>query len=189
MTLIEGCFINALESQDDPDHNFFGFEIITSDTDKIILFSTSKESRTCWVNDLRKSAKTIPITSKYTLGPQLGKGKFSVVHMGKEMSTGKRYAIKILDKSKIDQRVKEALQQEIAILNVVRHPRIVQMKEVFETQERYYIVLRLYENGDLFQYIKGLKKKLDEKCVKKIIWNLVDAVMYLHNLGIVHRDL
>jgi serine/threonine protein kinase len=190
---IEGCYIEYELVDDEAKSGQFGFEIIRGDEldsqNKTVLYAKTKEERQQWVSDLRKSAKTVPITDLYDFGEQVGKGKFSVVHIGYEKSTGQKYAIKVLDKKKIDESEKESLRQEIAILNVVRHPRIVQMKEVFETPEKIYIILRLYENGDLFRYIRNLKTRLAEHTVKRIVWNLIDTVMYLHSLGIVHRDL
>jgi serine/threonine protein kinase len=190
---IEGCYIEYELVDEDAKNGYFGFEIIRGDDipsqNKTFLYTKSVEERQQWVSDLRKSAKTVPITDLYDVGEQIGKGKFSVVHVGFEKSTGDKYAIKVLEKKKIDEGEKESLRQEIAILNVVRHPRIVQMKEVFENPEKIFIILRLYENGDLFKYIRNLKTRLSELSVKKIIWNLIDTVMYLHSLGIVHRDL
>eukprot|EP00475_Leptophrys_vorax_P037543 TRINITY_DN6486_c0_g1_i7.p1 TRINITY_DN6486_c0_g1~~TRINITY_DN6486_c0_g1_i7.p1 ORF type:complete len:765 (+),score=168.23 TRINITY_DN6486_c0_g1_i7:343-2295(+) len=191
VTFIEGCYIEFQLTDDEP--GYFGFEVIRGDENeeqtKLILYAQSVEDRQRWVADMRKSAKTVPITDIYDIGAQIGKGKFSLVHFAYEKSTGDKYAVKILDKKKIEESEKEALRQEIAILNVVRHPRVVQMREVFETPDKLYIVLKLYPHGDLFKFIRSQKSRLSETTVKKLIWNIVDAIVYLHTLGIVHRDL
>jgi len=63
------------------------------------------------------------------------------------------------------------------------------MKEVFESKDKIYIVMRLYPYGDLLKRLRGLKEKLDERTVKIIVWNVTNAVNYLHSLGVVHRDI
>jgi calcium/calmodulin-dependent protein kinase I len=191
---IGGCYIEYLSEDDQVTDGHFSFAIIQGDKadesqNKDIFTARSAEERKLWVTELRKCAKTVPISEVYEILHPIGKGKFSTIHVGIEKATNKRYAIKILDKLQINEGDRETLRQEIATLNVVRHPRIIQMKEVFETQEHIYIVLRLYEHSDLLKYMKTRKSRIPEVVIKKIVWNLVDAVMYLHSLGIVHRDL
>jgi calcium/calmodulin-dependent protein kinase I len=192
---IGGCYIEYIGEDENVTDSHYAFSIIQGDKcgdsqNRYVFVAKTSTERKSWVGELRKCAKTIPISDVYDiLNPVIGKGKFSTIHVGVEKTTNKRCAIKILDKLRINEDDKETLRQEIAILNVVRHPRIIQMKEVFETQEHIYIVLKLYEHSDLLKHMKSRKTRIPEVTVKKIVWNLVDAVMYLHALGIVHRDL
>lgn len=70
----------------------------------------------------------------------------------------------MIDKSQIavDAREKEALRTEIAILRLVRHPHIVRMEEIFESQQHLYIVMSLVRHGDLFDRIIA-RKRFPEK--------------------------
>jgi calcium/calmodulin-dependent protein kinase I len=87
--------------------------------------------------------------------------------------------------SKEDQ---EAVKQEIAILETLSHPNIVTMKENFEDDGHYCLVMELMEGGELFDMIIE-KNHFNETEANKVMVPLFDAVIEAHKLGIVHRDL
>jgi 5'-AMP-activated protein kinase catalytic alpha subunit len=75
-------------------------------------------------------------------------------------------AIKILEKKKInDVNDVERVTREIHILKIVRHPNIIQLYEIIETQSKLYLIMEHCSNGELFDYItsKG-KLKEEEAC-------------------------
>lgn len=91
---------------------------------KRALYCTSREERDAWVQALTQGARSFSIDKFYRLGKQIGQGRFSTVHIGKQLHTGKKFAVKIINKRKIleDEKAQEALRIEIAILKLVRHP-------------------------------------------------------------------
>ena len=97
-------------------------------------------------------------------------------------------AVKIIDKKKSreDSYVRKNLRREGKILQMIRHANIVQLLEIMETQNSYYLVTELCRGGDLMDYISQ-KRKLPEPEVKRYIRQIVSAVDYLHKLGILHR--
>ena len=63
-------------------------------------------------------------------------------------------AIKILEKSKIvDVADVERVSREIHILRIVRHPQVVQLYEIIETQSKLYLIMEYATGGELFDYI------------------------------------
>ncbi len=56
--------------------------------------------------------------------------------------TGQRYAIKIIDKKKFNAG-KEALMGEVRILQQLKHPHIISINDVFETDRYLYLILEL----------------------------------------------
>ena len=96
--------------------------------------------------------------------------------------------MKIIDKKKSreDSYVRKNLRREGKILQMIRHSNIVQLLEIMETQNSYYLVTELCRGGDLMDYISQ-RRKLPEQEVKKYIRQIVSAVDYLHRLGILHR--
>ncbi|XP_052809169.1 MAP/microtubule affinity-regulating kinase 4-like [Mya arenaria] len=126
----------------------------------------------------------------YLLGNTLGEGSFAKVKEALHIPTGERVAVKIIDKKKSreDSYVRKNLRREGKILQMVRHAHIVQLLEIMETQNSYYLVTELCRGGDLMDYISQ-RRKLPESEVKKYIRQIVSAVDYLHRLGILHRDL
>jgi len=140
-----------------------------------------------WVTALRRGAKALNIKDVYTIGKEIGRGRFSTVHIGTHKRTGKKYAIKVIDKSHIlNDADQEALRTEIAVLKLVRHPHIVKLVDLFESIKKIYIVMQLLPAGDMFDRI--IKRKFfTEQTARIITWRLLSALKYLHALGIVHR--
>ena len=71
------------------------------------------------------------VAAMYTLGDELGRGRFSVVQAATHKVEGSRYAVKVVENSTLDDEENlEALETEIKILRQLSHPHIVQLKEV-----------------------------------------------------------
>lgn len=70
-----------------------------------------------------------------------------------------------------------------------QHVNIVKLLDLFENSDHYYIVLEYMAGKDLFDYIQKRNFVLNEDRVKQIGIQIIQAVRYLHEFGIVHRDL
>lgn len=68
--------------------------------------------------------------------------------------TGTPCAVKVMNKRKVlaDEKSREQLKQEVAILQRIRHPNIVRYMEVFEGDVYVYVVLEYAGGGELFEY-------------------------------------
>jgi len=126
------------------------------------------------------------ITDNYTIHEELGRGAFSVVKLAVENSTGKKYAVKIIQKSKVEQNVRLATEMEI--LKQVQHPNIISLKEIVDTKTCLYIITELVTGGELFDKIVELGQ-YSEKDASVLVYKMVSAIQYLHSINIVHRDL
>merc|ERR1712100_647202 len=117
-----------------------------------------------------------PITvfgEKYEVGEVLGRGAFSVVKKVTSKRSGRVYAVKIIDKKNVGQDMNR-LRIEIDILTKVKHPNIINLKEIMEDEDTLYIITELVTGGELFD---------------KLVARMVSAIDYLHSMNIVHRDL
>ena len=65
---------------------------------------------------------------------EIGKGKFSVVHKCRSRASGEEFAVKVIDKGKLQPQERELLRTEIAVLKLVRHPSIFRLVDVFQTK-------------------------------------------------------
>ncbi|RXN04320.1 serine threonine- kinase DCLK1 isoform X1 [Labeo rohita] len=132
---------------------------------------------------------TVPssISDRYKVGRMIGDGNFAVVHECVEHSTGRAYALKIINKGKC--RGKEhMIQNEVAILRRVKHPNIVLLIEEMDTYSELYLVMELVKGGDLFDAITSANR-YTERDASGMLYNLANAIKYLHSLNIVHRDI
>jgi calcium/calmodulin-dependent protein kinase I len=130
---------------------------------------------------------TADIDKYYTVTPDvLGQGYFAVVKVGIDKKTGEKVAVKLVNKSLVEK--EETLANEIDILGSIDHPNVVSMKAIFDTEDTLFIVMELMEGGELYEEIVK-RKTFTEKDAAEIVRQLCEALAYLHERGIVHRDL
>ena len=140
-------------------------------------------------NNQEKKISNKKIIGDYLIKETIGKGTFSRVKLGIHMKTGKKVAIKILDKSKIVEKEDlERIIREMEILSEMSHPNIIKVYQIFENSQNYYIIMEYCEGGELFNYIVE-KQRLDEEEASFFYYQLINGLEYLHNKGIAHRDL
>ena len=82
----------------------------------------------------------------------------------------------------------ERVAREIHILKIVRHPAVVQLYEIVETQAELYLIMEYMAGGELFDRIVQ-KEAYSEAEAMVTIRPILDAVRYCHDLDIIHRDL
>ncbi|KAL3859664.1 hypothetical protein ACJMK2_009874 [Sinanodonta woodiana] len=129
------------------------------------------------------------IAGLYDLEDTIGRGHFAVVKLARHVFTGERVAVKVIDKTKLDEISKAHLLQEVRCMKLVQHPYVVRLYEVIDTQTKLYLILELGDGGDMYDYIMKHDKGLDEKIAKKYFRQIVEAISYCHKLHVVHRDL
>ncbi|KAM8975881.1 serine/threonine-protein kinase DCLK1 isoform 2-T2 [Pelodytes ibericus] len=129
----------------------------------------------------------VSIAERYKVGRTIGDGNFAIVKECIERSTGREYALKIINKGKC--RGKEhMIQNEVSILRRVKHPNIVLLIEEMDMPTELYLVMELVKGGDLFDAITSTNK-YTERDANGMLYNLMSAIKYLHSLNIVHRDI
>jgi serine/threonine-protein kinase Chk2 len=111
--------------------------------------------------------------SKYTKGALLGAGHFARVFACRDKRSGREFAAKTLAADSVVSKA-GALQ----LLMAIRHPNIIGLREVFETQAETIYILDLAPKGNLFDYIVS-KQKLGEAEARPIFTQLLDAIKYL----------
>uniref|UniRef100_A0A672FCS3 Serine/threonine-protein kinase DCLK2 n=1 Tax=Salarias fasciatus TaxID=181472 RepID=A0A672FCS3_SALFA len=129
----------------------------------------------------------VNILEKYKIGKVIGDGNFAVVKDCVERSTGKEFALKIIDKAKCSGK-EHLIESEVAVLRRVKHPNIIMLIEEVDTPTELYLVMELVKGGDLFDAITS-SAKYTERDASIMVYNLAGALKYLHSMSIVHRDI
>lgn len=97
-------------------------------------------------------------------------------------------AIKIIDKTCLNVEYLAKTYREIAILKRLRHPHITRLYEVLQSESMIYLVVEFASNGEVFDHLAA-NGRMKETEAARIFTQLISAVQYCHNNGIVHRDL
>ena len=134
----------------------------------------------------------VPETSLqfYQIIKLLGKGSFGKVYLGLQRLTNRLVAIKCLEKAHMkDDSVKRKILSEVKILKaVLGHPNIVKLLEVFENKKYVFFVTEYASNGDLLKLIKNTNK-VPEHDAKYMFFQIAMGLRYIHQQGIIHRDI
>ena len=135
------------------------------------------------------SSKTGQITDLYEFGDTIGRGHFATVKAARHRFTGERVAIKVIDKTKLDDISRDHLFQEVKCMKLVQHPNVVRLFDVIDSASKFYLVLEFGDGGDMYDYIMRHPNGLTEPKAKNYFGQIVDAIKYCHDLHVVHRDL
>ncbi|KAI8877368.1 Pkinase-domain-containing protein [Backusella circina FSU 941] len=125
----------------------------------------------------------------YNLLHTLGEGEFGKVKLGIHKETGQEVAIKLIrkDGEGAEGRIHK-VEREISVLKTLRHPYIVKLISVIETEKYVGIILEYASGGELFEYILA-HRYLKERDAKRFFAQLISSVNYMHQKKVVHRDL
>lgn len=136
----------------------------------------------------RRSWKDQPNIGKYKLIRTLGRGNFAKVKLAQHVSTGREVAVKVIDKTQLNQASLKKLFREVKVMKMLNHPNIVHLYEVIESERHVYLVMEYAENGEVFDYLVA-NGRMKEKEARVKFRQIISAVEYCHQKKIVHRDL
>ncbi|CAM9630372.1 unnamed protein product [Lampetra planeri] len=123
----------------------------------------------------------------YDVKERLGTGRFGQVFKLVEKKSGKTFAGKFI--KALTAKDKESIHQEIALMNSLHHPKLVQCVDAFESKTDIIMVLELISGGELFERIIDEDFELTERECIKYMRQIVEGVQFMHRQGIVHLDL
>ncbi|GBG34821.1 Protein kinase, putative [Hondaea fermentalgiana] len=123
--------------------------------------------------------------AQFEVGEVLGRGTTSLVRAARSRRSGELYACKVMAKHKISQRAR--VTGEISIQSKAKHHSLVRLHAVAETSDELLLLVDLALGGDLFERIMQ-KIRYTEAESRRLMRSLMDALRYLHERGVIHRD-
>lgn len=116
----------------------------------------------------------------------LGRGGYGSVHLVREKFTRVQYAVKVVP-LKMGSIMSKMSKSECTILQMMQHPNVVNLKYSFVTKNRLYLVMTFIRGGNLKEVVARDKLGLSHL----VVWfaELILAIEYVHNCGIIHRDI
>ncbi|XP_029027395.2 serine/threonine-protein kinase SIK3 homolog isoform X4 [Betta splendens] len=124
----------------------------------------------------------------YEIERTIGKGNFAVVKLATHMITKAKVAIKIVDKTQLDDENLKKIFREVQIMKLLKHPHIIRLYQVMETERMIYLVTEYASGGEIFDHLVA-HGRMAEKDARKKFKQIVAAVHFCHCRNIVHRDL
>ncbi|XP_078181403.1 serine/threonine-protein kinase PEPKR2-like [Carex rostrata] len=123
----------------------------------------------------------------YSIGEELGRGRFGSVHICYSKLTGEHFACKELLK---DTGEENTAHIEVEIMqHLSGHPGVVTLKEVFDDKDKFYIVMELCSGGRLSDFLVKERAQFCERNAAEVVKELMGIVKYCHEMGVVHRDI
>ena len=128
------------------------------------------------------------VGGRYTLGDEIGRGASGVVYKALNFQTGGTVAVKEVALRGVGKDQLQLLQREIDLLKLLKNPYIVQYRESFNTRDTLYIVMEFVENGSLSNILRKFGQ-LPEALVAMYTLQVLEGLNYLHEQGVIHRDI
>ncbi|XP_033290438.1 serine/threonine-protein kinase SIK3 isoform X4 [Orcinus orca] len=124
----------------------------------------------------------------YEIDRTIGKGNFAVVKRATHLVTRAKVAIKIIDKTQLDEENLKKIFREVQIMKMLCHPHIIRLYQVMETERMIYLVTEYASGGEIFDHLVA-HGRMAEKEARRKFKQIVAAVYFCHCRNIVHRDL
>jgi serine/threonine protein kinase len=130
------------------------------------------------------------ILDDYEMGKTLGVGGFGKVILAKHRETRKEMAIKFTDVSESlsSANLIQAIYKEAESLKALTHKHIVKLHQAFIDGKQFIMIMEVCHGGELLDKVKK-NKHIPEPLARNIILQVIQAMLYCHSRGTVHRDL
>lgn len=126
---------------------------------------------------------------KYQVTERLGRGGMAMVYKGYQPGVERIVAIKVLHRHlAADDDFIERFQREARLADQLQHPHLVRFIDFDQEDEQYYMVMDYVPGSTLEEYLKK-HAPLAPATALRIMSQLVDALGYAHQLGMIHRDI
>jgi len=162
------------------------------------LQAESEEIKNMWLSTMhaildraappKQTPRTVGVED-FQLLKLIGKGNFGKVMLVRMKDTDDVFAMKVLSKKQIIENNEiEHTMAECNILQRLRHPFLINMHYAFQTKENLYLILDFVNGGELFHHLQT-DKRFTENRVRFYAAEILLGLEYLHNSGVLYRDL
>lgn len=128
--------------------------------------------------------------TKYNVVGFIGAGAFANVYKLSSKRDGEVFAVKQLDKSRLAKAGSHVskIYNELNVVKSLRHPNIVKYVDHHETKLWLFIIMEYVPCGDLGSWTRDGTPMPECMCIH-VARQILQAIDYLHQRGITHRDL
>ena len=130
----------------------------------------------------------------YEILQVLGKGSFGGVLKVKSKTTFGIYAMKRVNMEYIleTQKTQKYFENEVIILQHFNDQNVCKCYNIFQDENYLYFIMEFMNNGDLYSFYKTnklFKIQIPEEKLWNIFYKCLSGLVYIHEQGIIHRDI
>ncbi|CAC5377019.1 MYLK [Mytilus coruscus] len=134
----------------------------------------------------------VPVTEKifedhYEKIAEVGKGKFGNVYKCLHKEEKETWAAKVIKCRKKDEKFN--VKNEISIMNELTHPKLLMLRDAYETPKSMVLVMEYVGGGELFDRVADEDLELTERDCVHFMRQICEGVRYMHEKSIMHLDL
>jgi serine/threonine protein kinase len=142
---------------------------------------------------LQLGSTSAPCLSDFEIIAPIGKGAAGKVFLVRHTATGRKMALKAIEKESnvFDSRssYRHAIDERMVLSLTEGDPLFVQLRYAFQTEKCIYLATDFYDGGDLFFYLAANQCGFDEDRTRFIVAEIVLAMERIHQLDVIYRDL
>ncbi|KAM3133009.1 hypothetical protein pb186bvf_014865 [Paramecium bursaria] len=141
------------------------------------------------VQSIRSLAIQTNFQEHYQVIAKLGKGSFSKVYQCINRITDEHFAVKVISKPLVNfEQEKNCIKKEINLMKMLQHNNIINLCEIYESDQSILLVQGLMMGGTLENYIQKMGS-LTEQVAMIIMRQILQGLVFIHDKGILHRDI
>lgn len=119
----------------------------------------------------------------------IGRGGYSIVYKGKDLTSGNPIAIKMMRHHMVlNTDFLEQLKKEARIVNMLKHENIIRVYDMVERYRTVFIIMEYLQGESIMDKIRR-DKKLSPRTAVNYLLQICQAVQYAYNAGILHKDI
>jgi serine/threonine protein kinase len=126
--------------------------------------------------------------ANYEKQEKLGEGTYGVVYKALDKRTGETVALKKIRLDQEDEGLPATAVREISILRDLKHPNIVDLKEVINSRGKLTLVFEYLEK-DLKKFMDGQRRPMQPMLIKSYAYQILAGLCYCHCRRVIHRDM
>jgi len=161
----------------------FGIESFTD------IFISGLDEVQIWRDSLNRFAVFTDIHERFKATKQIGKGSFGQVFLLENTKSKDFFAAKVFSKDRVEKAKNgiDILLNEIRMLRKLHHRYIISLKEVHETENSIYLITDFIDGKPIMNTLQ--LKRIEYRHRKKFLAQISEALAYIANLSIAHRDI
>jgi hypothetical protein len=128
----------------------------------------------------------VVVANRYEIRACIGSGGYSVVYAADDRLVRRPVALKLLRGDRVSPTAMARFRREVDVARKIGNPHVVRVYDLGESEQGVFITMELVETGSLRRQIEKAPLSVDETI--RIGSEILTALMELHRLGIIHRD-